>query len=603
MPGKSEHRNMHPELRDSGIDILDGLSWGTHFCNFFESKEDLLQILVPYFKTGLENNEYCLWIVSDPLSVEEADAALRHAVPDLEMYERKQQIKILRHAEWYLKDNTFVPDIVINGWYQKLKDSLEKGFDGMRVNGNEAWLEREVWKDFIDYERKLNKTLEGKRMIVLCTYPLAKCDAQAVFDVSQVHEVAVAIRKGNWEIIEVPAIKQTKSQIFKANKELEEKVAERTQQLTIINDQLKKEIEEHKLTRDALERSEANLRTIFNNTDTAYILLDPAFNILLLNHRATDFIEKVFHQAAKAGDNIMDYLPADRQVLFAQKLKEAVNGSQISYEANYLLMDETSAWFFIRLFPVLKDDKDVIGVVLALTDITEKKLLEQKLERERIERQQEIAEAVITAEENERQELGRELHDNVNQILTSAHLYLAMAIKDAAESYKYIPEADKMLSTAINEIRSLTHSMTTPFMEKTTLKEALEELLSTITKSSGIKIITNIKGLDENKLPKKLQLIIYRILQEHFNNILRHAQASTVQLKIIQDDEKLLLEIKDDGVGLDLTKKTTGIGLTNIRARALLFNGEVTIHSSPGSGFELLVVFTINKLKDVNNNR
>ena len=162
----------------------------------------------------------------------------------------------------------------------------------MRVNGNEAWLDRDVWKNFIDYERNLNNSLQDKRMIVLCTYPIAKCDAQAVFDVSQVHEMAITKRKGNWEIVEVPAIKITKSQLARDKKELEDKVAERTKELTLINKRLEREIEQHKITQEALLRTEAKLLTVFEATDTAYILLEPDLSIILFNHRAADFIRK-----------------------------------------------------------------------------------------------------------------------------------------------------------------------------------------------------------------------------------------------------------------------------------------------------------------------
>jgi len=209
MPNDLTSEGAPTGLRNSGIDVIGPLPWGSHFCNFFESKEDLLQMLVPYFNTGLLNNEFCLWITSDPITVANASEALRQGIPGYDEYEKKEQITILPHTEWYLRDKTFVPDIVINGWYQKLRNSLDKGFDGMRVSGNEAWLERDVWKDFLDYERTLNNSLRGKRMIVLCTYPLDKCDAQAVFDVSQVHEIAVTRRKGDWEIVEyLPLSKQ-----------------------------------------------------------------------------------------------------------------------------------------------------------------------------------------------------------------------------------------------------------------------------------------------------------------------------------------------------------------------------------------------------------
>jgi len=595
MSNDSASQGIQTEPRNSGIEVLGELPWGSHFCNFFESKEDLLQILVPYFKAGLINNEFCLWITSDPVTVEAAYEALRTEIQDFDKYESKEQITILSHEDWYLKDKTFVPDIVINGWYQKLNRSLNKGFDGMRVSGNEAWLDREVWKNFIDYERNLNTSLKDQRMIVLCTYPLAKCDAHAVFDVSQVHEIALTRRKGDWEIVEVPAIKKTKSQLARDKKELEEKVAERTRELTVINTKLIKEIEQHKITQDTLLRTEANLRTVFEATDTAYLLLEPDLTILLFNHRAADFVRKVFNWKLNAGDNIHDFLTADRQVQFTDRVQRAVKGEQISYETNFALKDDSSLWYHVRLFPVPKDDAGIFGLVLALSDITERKLLEKQLERERMEKQQEITDAVITAEENERQELGRELHDNVQQILVSARLFLSMIKKEntSEPGYSFLQQTNQMILTAINEIRNLSHSMITPFMEKTTLKEAIENLIFNTTSTSGIKISMEAIGLDEEKLPEKLRLTVYRIIQEQFSNILKYAKASAVVLKLVQDNENLILTIHDNGVGFDTSKKAEGIGLMNIKTRATLFNGEVTIRSSPGQGFELFVMMKL----------
>ncbi|MFN8291886.1 MAG: MEDS domain-containing protein [Chitinophagaceae bacterium] len=595
MPDDSANQGFHTELRHSGIDILGELPWGSHFCNFFESKEDLLQILIPYFKAGLISNEFCLWITSDPVSVEDAYEALRKEIHDFDKYERKEQITILSHEDWYLKDNTFVPDIVINGWYQKLSKSLNRGFEGMRVSGNEAWLDREVWKNFIDYERNLNTSLADKRMIVLCTYPLVKCDAHAVFDVSQVHEIAVTRRKGDWEIVEVPAIKKTKSQLARDKKELEDKVAERTKELTAINAKLIKEIEQHKITQDTLLRTEAKLRTVFDATDTAYILLEADLSILLFNDRATDFVRKVFYWNLKTGDNLYNFLPMDRQILFTDRAQRAVKGEQISFETRYDLENESSLWYHIRLLPIPDNEKEIFGFVLACTDITERKLLENQLERERMEKQLEITNAVISAEEKERQEIGRELHDNIQQILASSRMFISMVKKnDISESgYSYLQQTDQMILSAINEIRNLSHSMITPFMEKTTLKEAIEKVVFNTTSTSGIKINMEVVGLNEEKLSEKLRLTTYRIIQEQFNNILKYAKATKVLLKIVQDYEKLTLTIQDNGIGFDMSKKPTGIGLMNIKTRASLFNGEVTIRSSPGQGFELSVMMKL----------
>lgn len=596
MPEDSASQGFHSELRHSGIEILGELPWGSHFCNFFESKEDLLQILVPYFKAGLKNNEFCLWITSDPVTVEAAYEALRNEIQDFDTYESKEQITILSHEDWYLKDKTFLPDIVINGWYQKLSRSLNKGFDGMRVSGNEAWLDREVWKNFIDYERNLNTSLKDQRMIVLCTYPLAKCDAHAVFDVSQVHEIALTRRKGDWEIVEVPAIKKTKSQLARDKKELEEKVAERTKELTVVNTKLIKEIEQHKITQDTLLRTEANLRTVFEATDTAYLLLEPDLTILLFNHRAADFVRKVFNWKLNAGDNIHDFLNADRQMQFTDRVQRAVKGEQINYETNFVLKGDSLLWYHVRLFPVPKDDAGIFGLVLALSDITERKLLEKQLERERMEKQQEITDAVITAEENERQEIGRELHDNVQQILASARLFLSMVKNDnmSGSNDSYMQQTNQLIMSAIDEIRNLSHSMITPFIEKTTLKEAIEKVVLNTSNTSGIKIRIEVAGLNEEKLSEKLRLNTYRIIQEQLTNILKYAKATSVLLKIEQDHEKLTLTIQDNGIGFDMSKKPTGIGLMNIKTRASLFNGEVIILSSPGQGFELFVMMKLN---------
>lgn len=241
---------------------------------------------------------------------------------------------------------------------------------------------------------------------------------------------------------------------------------------------------------------------------------------------------------------------------------------------------------------VIRDEKGKpIRMVGAMNDVTEKKQLAIQLERERLLKQQEITNAVITAEENERQEIGRELHDNIQQILVSSRLFLTMVEeKDISErGYSYLQQTNKLIMSAIEEIRNLSHSMITPFVDKTTLKEAIDKLVMNTASAAGIQIKMEVSGLDETKLSEKLRLTTYRIIQEQMNNILKYAKASTVSLKLVQNQEQLELNIQDDGIGVDLSKKTTGIGLMNIKTRASLFDGEVVIRSEPGNGFGLWV--------------
>src|SRR5713101_7541238 len=87
------------KLRRTGINALGDLPWGSHFCHFYETRQDLLDILVPYFKTGLDDNEFCLWVISEPLRASEATKALREAVPDLERHLARHSIEILVISE------------------------------------------------------------------------------------------------------------------------------------------------------------------------------------------------------------------------------------------------------------------------------------------------------------------------------------------------------------------------------------------------------------------------------------------------------------------------------------------------------------------------
>ena len=100
---------MATELRKTGISIVGDIPWGTHFCYFYETKQDLLDILIPYFKIGLENNEFCLWIISNSglLTMQEATSALREALPDLDRYLAEGSIEVVAHDEWFLYEGAF----------------------------------------------------------------------------------------------------------------------------------------------------------------------------------------------------------------------------------------------------------------------------------------------------------------------------------------------------------------------------------------------------------------------------------------------------------------------------------------------------------------
>jgi DNA-binding CsgD family transcriptional regulator len=191
---------MATKLRKTGVSILGDLPWGSHLCLFHETKQDLLDTLVPYFKAGLESNEYCIWAVSEPLTQEEARIALSQAIPARD--HPAGRMEIVPGHEWYLKDGQVNPKHITDGWHAKLRAALAQGCEGMRVSGNTFWLNTNYWKAFREYEQELGESLAGWPMIALCTYPFTASRSTDVLDVAHAHGLTVARRNGHWEFIE-----------------------------------------------------------------------------------------------------------------------------------------------------------------------------------------------------------------------------------------------------------------------------------------------------------------------------------------------------------------------------------------------------------------
>src|SRR5438132_6219954 len=222
---------MTTALRQTGIEPVGEMPWGTHFCHFYETKDDLLETLLPFFKAGLEANEFCAWVVSEPLNEAEVWQALGRAVPDFDRYVSSHSIEVLNARDVYLAGGEIDLHRIIGNWNAKLERALARGYEGMRVTGNTAWLEQKQWRDFMEYEAELNRGIIDQPMLVLCTYPLMTSGACEFLDVAGTHQFAVAKRRGRWEVVETPQLTQAKAEIARLNQDLEQRVLERTTEL------------------------------------------------------------------------------------------------------------------------------------------------------------------------------------------------------------------------------------------------------------------------------------------------------------------------------------------------------------------------------------
>jgi two-component system sensor histidine kinase UhpB len=244
------------------------------------------------------------------------------------------------------------------------------------------------------------------------------------------------------------------------------------------------------------------------------------------------------------------------------------------YAKGYLLLDN------------LNNPFKMIG---AMVDVTDKVRLEEELTEQKLLIQKKLTEATIQAQEAEREELGRELHDNINQILASSKMYLNLGSANAGIREEMIVKSTEHINHAIEEIRKLSKSLIVPSLGEMGLKELITDLINNISATTGIRTNVTFSNFDENLIEKKVKLMLFRIVQEQCNNVLKHAKAKNLVLALRRNQHTVLLEISDDGVGLNTKSKSNGIGLTNIKSRIDVYAGKMEINSSPGNGCQLLL--------------
>lgn len=233
------------------------------------------------------------------------------------------------------------------------------------------------------------------------------------------------------------------------------------------------------------------------------------------------------------------------------------------------------------------------AVLVQAQDITGEERLRRELETSRRQRQQEIMEAVMKAEEKERTSIGHELHDNINQILASAKLYVETALRAGEDKDEYLRQGVHIIDVAIQEIRQLSKDLVATGFRHHGLVVAIQDITSLINTARGIRFHLCTEGYEDEALSEGHKLALYRIVQEQLNNIVKHARATEVQIELYTSDGRVVLRIRDNGRGFDTSGRPKGIGLSNIASRASFYNGGMEVLSAPGRGCELKVTLAL----------
>ena len=588
------------EMRKTGVDVVGDMPWGTHFCLFYETRADLLETLVSYCKVGLENQEFCLWVVAEPLMPEDAKHALRRAVSDFDQYLADESIEIVAARDWYLQDGTFDLNRVISGWNEKLARASVKGYAGVRVTGDTAWLEKKDWESFCEYEESLNQAIAGQRLAVLCTYPLAACGASEILDVVRTHQFAVTRRRGGWDVIETAGHKQAKAEIKRLNEELEERVLERTHQLTVVNRELTKEILQRELAEEALQRSEDYLAEAQKISHTGSFGWDVSsgqifwseetFRIVGYDQTVQPTVELVLRRTH----------PEDR-ALVRQRIDRAVE-EKIAFDFEHRLLMPDGSTKYVRVLghPAMMAGSGDVKFVGAITDVTERERLRQaQADLAHINRVTTMGE--LTAS------LAHEIRQPISAAMTNARTCLRWLgreepnIAEASEAASRIVKDVTRAADIIGRISSA-FKKDVPQREQVDLNELVREMI-VLLRSEANRYSISIRTELADGLPKvmadrvQLQQVFMNLMLNGIDATKKMTGGAELTIKSEAGNGQLLISVSDTGAGLPpaqadqifqafFTTKDNGTGMGLPISRSIIesHGGRLWAAAAPGRG-------------------
>ncbi len=298
-------------------------------------------------------------------------------------------------------------------------------------------------------------------------------------------------------------------------------------------------------------------------------------------------------------ENIYQWLtrihPEDQERVQAviNAILQANHEDAFDVEYRFLRDDGQYTFVYDRGKILRNEEGKPVRMIGAAQDITERKKLEQTLIQQELDRQKAINQATVDTQEQERSEIGKELHDNVNQVLTTTKLYLDLALSNNELKDELIFKSTRNIQNVINEIRQLSRSLMDPSIGDLGLVDSIHDLIESVNLTGKLNVSLSIDPRIEPLLSKAQKLTVFRIIQETLNNAIRHAKANLVIIKVKQHGGELQLVIEDNGVGFNPEKVRKGAGLKNIQNRVYLIDGTHTIQSIPGEGCKIFINFPI----------
>ncbi|MGA7513677.1 MAG: PAS domain-containing protein [Candidatus Sulfotelmatobacter sp.] len=391
-------------------------------------------------------------------------------------------------------------------------------------------------------------------------------------------------------------------QLETLNRELEQRVGERTQEL---------EAKARALLRLNLELGEKNMEL------DAIVHTAPDIIFSRQADGSSDYISDRFYEYTGAapgsatGFGWWNYVHTEDRERSQQRWLECVQSGQ-NYEVEYRLRGGNGdyRWFRARAVPIRSPEGKIIKWYGTCSDIHDSKLVEQSIRNNAIELERMVDERtaalrrlsvrVMTAQDEERRRIARDLHDGLGQELAVAKMVLGKAFQDdSAESERQVcVEASDIVDRAIQQVRSMSHLLHPPLLDEVGLLSALRWYLDGLTERSGIETSLDVQPSDFPRLALDLETAVFRIVQEALTNVFRHSEARKAWITLIQREDATVITVRDDGKGVpkrivEQQPDSVGIGISGMSQRAKEFGGELRLtNTHPGTLVELVIPST-----------
>lgn len=592
---------MTPELTRTGIGVLGDVPWGLHFSLFYETQDDLLDAIVPYFAAGLEAGELCVWAPSEPTLERAAHEALRARIPNLDAHLARRSFESFRYEDFFKPDGRLDSESVLvqlRRWERRVHD---EGYAGLRGGGNLVWVKRDSWESCHRYERSLRDFVIGRRAMVLCCYPLDRADAADILDSAREHHLVVARRRGDWEVVETPALTRSKEELQRVNAELEQRAEERSAQLSAANEGLRREIEERRRVEAELRMSEAYLRHAQRLSHTGSFADSSAGFDTTFWSEETYRIFGLEPRAHPPGrDEIFSLVhPKDRARLSVVMDDMAATRHGCDVEFRVVRPDGSIRHVRAVSSAVTDEARGVTELVGTIIDITEQRRAAAKLARVTREARERTLRAGFAAAFEERTRLARDIHDTLLQGVTGIALQLRATLPKLGGAPRATIDAIRQIvelaESTVREARRAVWDIRAPTLAQNGLATALEDEVR--RRANGVGVRFEVRGVPRRTSPA-VEDTVFRVGQEAVMNAARHSGAGAITVRLAYEPQALRLTIEDDGRGFEVDPLHRGhgghLGLLGMRERADRIGAPLVVRSAEGAGttIELFVPVT-----------